>query len=156
MVAFLLEGPLLDQQPGILLAVDIREMGSLGIIVDSAEEIVSTDDVIKIKNILELEFDLVSMKVIDEKNKHIGKIIGYTIESSSLIIQQIKVKRPVLRSLGDTELLIHRTQISKITNDTITVKTTSIPSHQPTADQALPTLDNPFRKQPQPNTIDQS
>lgn len=144
-LAFEIEGPLLDQRPSLLMVADIREVGSLGIIVDSVDELVAPSDVVKLKEIYELGFDLINIQVVDERNHKVGKVVGYTLKAGDFAIYQLRVKRPVLKSLGDTELLIHRSQIVKITNDTITVKSPTIRKTQ-ALDQATQAFENPFRQ----------
>ena len=145
-VAYELEGRLLDQDPSLLRINDIREIGPLGIIIDSADELISPSDVIKIKEIYEIGFDLINIKVIDDRKRSVGRVIGYTLESGNFVIQQLRVKRPLLKSFGDTELLIHRSQIIKVTDDEIIVKAPTIRKAQ-VIEEPMQTFENPFRKQ---------
>lgn len=154
-VAYELIGALLDQTPSLLLVSDIREVGPMGIIIDSVDELVSPSDVVRVKKIYEERFSLDNIKVIDERQRKVGRVVGYTLESSSFVIQQLRVKRPLIQSLGDTELLIHRSQITHIDYNKIVVKSAKIRQTQPIA-QPAQTIENPFRKpQPtQPSTAD--
>ena len=155
-IAYELDGALLDQQPTLLRIADMREIGPLGIIIDSVDELISPSDVIKIKEVYEYHFDIVGMKVVDEKNHTIGKVIGYTVEAGNFVIQQLRVKRPLLKSFGDTELLIHRSQVVKVTDDKVIVKAPSIRHKEPVVEPVQQAFENPFRKQsqPQPESID--
>ena len=146
-IAYELTGPLLDQHPSFLRIEDIREIGPMGMIIDSADELVGIDDVIKLKEIYDLNFSLDNIKVVDERKHQVGRVIGYTIEAERFIIQQLRVKRPLLRSFGDVELLIHRSQIIDISRDRIVVKSPTIRHTQP-LEVAAQTFENPFRKQP--------
>src|SRR6478735_2251568 len=65
-IAFELEGPLLTEHPSLLRIADVREFSDMGIIVDSSEEFVSLDDVIKLRDIYDLGFELIGKQVIDE------------------------------------------------------------------------------------------
>ena len=109
------------------------------------------DDVITIKEIYNINFTIKDKLVIDEKNKKIGKVIGYTLAAGNFIIQQLRIRRPFLKSFGDTELLIHRSQIIKVTDDKIVVKSATI-SHiaEKTPIPQINSYENPFRKQPRP------
>lgn len=155
-VAYELTGPLLSPDTSLLRIADIREIGPLGMIIDSVDELISPSDVIKIKEIYELDFELVNVKVINEKKRAVGRVIGYTLEAGNFVIQQLRVKRPLLQSLGDTELLIHRSQIVKVTNSHITVKAATVRHTKPIAEPAQVAFENPFRKssQSQPETAD--
>lgn len=155
-VAFELDGNLLDVHPSLLRVADIREIGPLGMIIDSVDELITVSDVISIKAVYELEFEPIGLKVIDERGRTVGRVIGYTVEAGIFVIQQLRVKRPLLKSFGDTELLIHRSQIVKITDDHIVVKAPTIRHKEPVSPPAGQPFENPFRKgaQAAPETID--
>ena len=157
-VAYELSGPLLDRQPSLLRIVDIRELSDIGMIVDSSDEFITPDDVIKIQSVYNLNFNLVGLNVIDDKKHKLGKITSYTLEATSFVIEQLNVKRPLLKSLGDTELLIHRSQIIEINDTTVVVRSTEDKAHEPVA-QAIRSYSNPFRggtPQPEAATTRQS
>ena len=157
-VAYELEGRLLDQNPSLLRVADVREIGPLGMIIDSVDELVSVSDVIELKKIYEINFSLNDKTVIDEKKHKIGKVIGYTITAGDFLIQQLRIQRPFLQSFGDTELLIHRSQIVKVTDTQIVVKSATVSHKIEKRQQAAPATryENPFRKQPrtQPESTD--
>ena len=144
-VAYELEGPTLDQSPSLLRIADVREIGPLGLIIDSADELIMPSDVLKIKEVYEFQFALVGKHVIDGKKHKVGKVIGYTLEAGNFVIQQLRVRRPLLKSFGDTELLIHRSQIVRVTDEHIVVKTPEIRHKEPVV-QPQATFENPFRK----------
>ena len=155
-IAFEVEGPLLTYHPSFLRTADIREMGSIGIIIDDSDELIGLDDVIKIKELHELNFSLVGMNVIDEHKRKLGKVDGYTVETNSFVIQQLNVRRGILRGLTDTGLLIHRSQITEINDNAIIVKTTAKKiSPEPIMQATRHDYINPFRNPlPQPEQID--
>ena len=148
-VAYELEGRLLDQTPALLRIADVREIGPLGMIVDSVDELVSPSDIISLKEIYEFNFSLENKAVIDEKKHKIGKVVGCTLMANTFFIQQLIVRRPLLKSLGDTELLIHRSQIIKVTDSHIVVKSAKV-QHKVEKQEhiAAPSYENPFRAQP--------
>lgn len=151
-IAFKLEGPLLTEHPSFLRTADIREIGAIGMIIDSSDELIGLDDVIKIKELYELNFSLIGMNVIDEHKHKLGKVDGYTVETGSFVIQQLNVKRGLLRGLNDTGLLIHRSQITEINDTTIIVKSTAKKiSPEPVLQATRHDYINPFRNpMPQP------
>lgn len=151
-VAFKLDGPLLTENPSFLRAADIREMGGIGMIIDSADELLGLDDVIKIKKLYDLGFELIGMQVLDEHKKKLGKVSDYTVETGSFVIQQLNVKHGIFRGLTDTGLLIHRSQITKITDNAIMVKSTAKKvTFKPVMEATRHEFVNPF-KQPSPQT----
>lgn len=144
--AFEVAGPLIQQHPTYIRLSDIREVSDRGIIIDSADEFIVPGDVIKLDELVALHFNLRGMHVIDEKRKKLGKIIDYTVDMGSLYIQQLTVRRPMMHSLADTELLIHRTQIIEINNDAIVVHSQA-KAPEPERAEVLGSYVNPFRKQ---------
>jgi uncharacterized protein YrrD len=144
-VAYEIEGLLLDQHPSLLRIADVREFSDIGIIVDSSDEFVSPDDIIKLGDIYRLHFDIMGMPVLDKKKRKLGKVNGYTIDTVGFVIQQISVKRPFLKSLGDTELLIHRSQIAEI-NDHAIIIHSQAKRPEPVMRSVRGSYENPFRK----------
>lgn len=144
-VAYVIQSNLLKGDTWLLRIADIRELSDLGFIVDSADEFVQPSDVIKLNEIYKLGFHLIGMSVMDEKRHKLGKIIDFTIETSSFVIQQITVRRPLLKSFTDTELLIHRSQIIEINDDAIVVHSEAkIPEQE--LHEVVGSYVNPFRK----------
>lgn len=154
-VAYEVTGPLLNAHPSLLRIADVREFSDVGLIVDSSDEFVGVDDIIKLSEIYNLRFDPIGMTVIDKNRRKLGRINGYTIETAAFVIQQLSVKRPLWRSLGDTELLIHRSQIIEINDREIVVEHDATIT-EPMIDTVKAVYANPFRKSPQVEPIDQS
>ena len=124
-LAYNVSGPLLGNKKTLLLVSDIRELGKLGMIIDSSDEFVELDDVVAIKKVSDLNFKLIGMAVIDETKRKLGKVEDYSIDTDSFVIQQLHVKRGLLKSLSETELLVHRSQIVEINDTQIIVRTTA-------------------------------
>ena len=122
-VAFFFSLPLVNKShENILLASSIRDFSKLGIVIDAIDELVAQDDVIKIKKILALNFDLMNLKVVAKNGVKLGKVTGYNLTTSGLFVQQLIVKRPFTKSFLDPELTISREDIIEITDTKIIVK----------------------------------
>jgi len=148
-VAFYLDGPNLDRTPSLLLCSDIREVGDLGLIINSNEELVVPDDVFSMRTVLELNFNPIELPVVDDKGTKLGKVSNYTVDATSFVIQQLSVRRPLLQNLTTTELLIHRKQIIGVTSTQITVRSTT--AKQPVAERTK-LFANPFKNAPKPES----
>ncbi len=154
-VAYEVTGPLLNEHPSLLRVADVREFSDIGLIVDSSDEFVGVSDIIKLQEIYELDFSPVGMHVIDENRHKLGKVESYTIDTTAFLIQQLLVKRPLLKSFNDTQLLIHRTQITEINDSEIIVHSQAeIP--EPPLDAIRSSYANPFRKNQQAEQISES
>lgn len=145
-VAYVVTSSLLDSQnKHFLRVVDIRELSDIGMIIDSIDEIVSYGDVIKLDELYDLGFPLIGMRVRDEKKLKLGKVIDYTIDVTTYTAVQLTVKRPLLQSFTDTELVIHRSQIIEINDEAIVVHSKAeVPEH--TRVTSPGSYVNPFRK----------
>ena len=149
-IAYLLVGEHLDSDPSYLRVADIREVGGLGIIVDSSDEFIETDDIITDEAIYELDFTLLDKHVLDDRRKKLGKVSDYTVDVDSFVIQQLTVKRPFLKSFTDDELLINRRQIVEVTDSAIVIKSGKIKAEKITQGMSRHYA-NPFRQtNPQP------
>lgn len=120
-LAYMIEGPSIKNKTFIRID-DIREISSLGMIIDSADELVELEDVIKIKQIHNLNFKLFGINVIDEKNHKLGKVEDYNINTKSFTIDQLSVNRGMLKSLSQSNLLVHRSQILEIDDYKIKIR----------------------------------
>lgn len=151
-IAYRLSGSHLDYDPSFLRTADIREMGSLGMIIDSSDEFLEPDDIITDKKIYDMEFTLEGKHVVDDSKNKVGKVSDYVVDIDSFVIQQLVVKRPLLKSFGDDELLVHRSQIVEVTDDLIVIKSGKV--KEKIKAKASHHYVNPFRQaSPQPETV---
>ena len=150
-IAFYVDGPLLKKSNTNILDISsVREYSNYGLVIDSIEELVEKNDVIKIKKIIDLNFSLVNLKVETKKGSHLGKVSDYTITSEDFIVQQIIVKRPIMKSLIDPKLTISRKEIVEITDYKIIIKDEEKTiKEKSTKEEFIPNFVNPFRKSEQ-------
>ena len=150
-IAYEVDGSLLVEKPSFIRIADIRELSDVGMIIDSNDEFVGLHDVIAIENIYKLGFKLLGLNVIDESKHKLGKVSDYSLEVGSFIIEQLNVSRGIIKSLSETERLIHRTQIVEINNDNVIVKSIA-EKLEPITDAKKISYMNPFRQPaPQPD-----
>ncbi len=148
-LAYEVEGPLLAERPSLLRIADIRELSDIGMIIDSSDEFIGTNDVVSIEKVHKLNFKLIGLLVIDELKHRLGKVSDYTLETNGFVIQQLKVSRGPFKSLSETELLVHRSQIIEINDESIIVRSATKKLEPITNSGDLSYL-NPFRSSPQP------
>lgn len=144
-IAYEIEGDLLAEHPSFLPTRDIREYGRYGMIINSNDDIVGLEDIIKIKSLHELNFSLVGLTVIDQHKHKLGKVNDYSIDMSSFVIQQLDVKRGVFKSITDTGLLINRSQILEINNTQVIVRSPHVKAAEPIMNSVRKEFVNPFR-----------
>ena len=117
-------------------------------VIDNIEELVAPDDVIKIQKVLELNFDLINLKVKTKKGTKLGHLVDYTVTSEDFIVQQIIVKRPLVKALVDPELTISRKEIVEITDYEVIIKDEEKTlKARAEKEDFVPNFVNPFREQ---------
>lgn len=135
-----------SRQSLFLEASSVREFSKMGMIVDSDEEFVEKDDVIKLKETIDLGFSLDNMKVVSKKKAMLGRIEDFIINTEDFQIMQLIVKRPIYKALIDPELVIGRSDIHEINDSEIIVKSEegTIMKKSGTLD-FVPNFVNPFK-----------
>lgn len=150
-IAYELDGPLLRRsEVGYVLETDdVRELSPRGLIVDSIDDFVRPEDVRRLDEVMALNFDLEGLKVVTEKGKKLGKVVDYTFDTSSFMVYQIIVQRPLMESLLDPQLTINRSQIVEIDDYTITIRHEKEEVRLPKETKPkefVPNFTNPFKE----------
>ena len=116
-------------------------------VIDSSDELISSADVIQIEKILKLNFSLTGLKVETKKGTKLGKTIDYTVTDDDFTVQQLIVKRPLVKAFIDPELTIPRTEIVEITDYKVVVKDEEKTIRaRAEKEDFIPNFVNPFRK----------
>lgn len=145
-IALLVEGQV--RGLGDILDVnDVRELANIGIIIDSTDVLSQAGDVVKIDEVRKLNFNLVGLKVETKKGTRLGRVTDYTVESKSMMIQQIIVRRPLIKAIVDPELVINRKEIVEITDYKVIVRSEEEKLRERATNQDfIPNFVNPFRE----------
>lgn len=106
----------------ILVVQDIRERVKNGFVVNDHEVLVEPEELVRLKPVLELNFELLGKPVVTVKKQRIGKVVDYAVDDSSLYIQKLYVSQNLLKSFSGGNLSIDRTQIVEITDRKIVIQ----------------------------------
>lgn len=105
----------------ILLVQDIREVTVQGYVIDHEEKFADPSELIRLKDVLKLEYDLMGLKVQTESGKRLGKVEDFIVNDDGWMIQKIHVRQPSWKSMLQSALVISRTQIIEVTDRRIIV-----------------------------------
>lgn len=147
-IALNVDGPQTgDGDHGDILDVrSVREFSNIGMIIDSIDDLVSKGEVIKFDEIMDLNFSVIGLTVKTKKGKKLGKIVDYTFDPESMQIMQFIVKRPMMKSLLDPELVIGRSQIKEVNDYELIVKDDEQKIQKESGKKDfVPNFVNPFR-----------
>lgn len=105
---------------GVIVDIDIREITHRGIIINDHEDIAEADELVRLKPIIDIHFELIGKPVFQNRKK-IGKITDYALDSASLYIQKLYVQPPLFQSMGSSQLIIGRSSIVEVTDTRVVV-----------------------------------
>lgn len=154
--AFYVDGPLLEDHPSVLHPSDIRELSDIGMIVDNSERLMGTEGLVRLQAIIDLHFELIGKKVIDDLGHKLGKVTDYIVEPDDFTIQQLNVQQTILRSIGTATSVIRRAQIVAVRKDVIVVKSPTIREEAVAPQPSPQPFVNPFRGSQPESTSRQS
>lgn len=151
LIAVRVEGPMVEPEEGSLLVMDsVREFSRAGMIVDSNDEFVRGEDIVWVQKVLKLNFDLIGLKVVTKKGVKLGKVEDFVLQSSSWDVQQLIVRRPIMKALIDPELTIGRSRIVEVDDYQVVIKEEHEKAKSKikstTIEELVPDFVNPFRK----------
>lgn len=136
----------------VVMVADIREVSPIGIIVDSIDSLANSEDVVRVKKIKDVRFSLIGLKVETKKGQKLGVVEDFVIDADTFLVQQLIVKRPVLKSFIDPQLIISRDKIVEVNDYKIIIKDdkekpkAKAPAKKKAAPQEfVPNYVNPFR-----------
>lgn len=157
-VALRVQGNRLSHTESVLHTEDVREISDIGLIVDGDDSLMPLDDLVRLKEIIGFNFELLGIRVEDEKGRMLGKVSDFAIDPESFFVQQLYTKPSILKSIVSTGLTINRTQIASINNQRIVVKDPTVPAKEERIELAQSFI-NPFRNpmpSPPENSVDVS
>lgn len=105
----------------ILLCRDIRDNLPQGYVVNDHEVLVEADELVRLKDIIELNYNPIGKQVVTVSKQKIGKISDYAAETDSMYIQKLYASQSILKSLAGGSLSIDRTQVQEITPQRIII-----------------------------------
>lgn len=111
-----------SQDDMVLFTSDIRELGSLGIIVDSEDVIMPTTDLVRLEELIDLNFDLLGKLVVTESGDRLGKVDNYAVDDLNFKIEKIYAKPTGLKALNKSDFVIARRQVANVNNKEVVVK----------------------------------
>ncbi len=111
-----------ERESYILPAGDVRDIISKGIVVDDHTALTPTDDLVRLKPVIDIGFEVIGKTVKNDRKRTIGKVADYAVDDASLFIQKIYVTQSLLKNFSGRQLIIDRSQIIEITDKNIIVK----------------------------------
>jgi len=105
-----------------ILLRDVRELALDCVIVDSEDELIEIDDIVRLKALRSEDFALIRKPVVSDMGRKLGNVEDFTINTETNKVQKLYVKQSIVRSFFGASLIIDRTQIVDVTPKQIVVR----------------------------------
>jgi uncharacterized protein YrrD len=105
----------------ILLYQDIRDIIPQGIVIDDHDVLVEAAELVRLKKVLEMEFELIGKQVQTVSKQKVGRVSDFAVETTTMTIQKIYASQSILKSFTGGSLSIDRSQIVEITNKRVVI-----------------------------------
>lgn len=118
----------------VLLAEDVRERMPQGVAINDENELATTEDLVRHKEVLDIKFQLMD-KQVKTKRQKLGRVSDFSY-NDGMFIQKLYVSKPLAKvfSSEDTHV-IDRSQILEVTDTCILVEDADVKA---TDEEAVP------------------
>lgn len=117
-----------DKGSFVLPSGEIRDFITKGLVVNDHDSLTRPEDLVRMKNVIDLGFDLIGKTVYTESKNKLGKVVDYAVDEG-FFIQKFYVNPPILKGLTGNQYLIGRSEIVEITDKKVIVADTSVRSN---------------------------
>lgn len=111
-----------DKTPMVIPASEVRDIITKGIVVNDHTSLTPTEDLVRLKDVIELTFEVIGKSVITEQKKKLGKVQDYAVDDQALYIKKLYVNQNLLKNFISQQLIIDRDQIIEINDRHIIVR----------------------------------
>jgi sporulation protein YlmC with PRC-barrel domain len=120
-----------DRTQSVLLYQDIRDVLPQGVVVNDFDALSDPSELVRLKKVLETDFDLIGKPVETVSKDKVGKVSDYAFETGTMFIQKIYVSRSLLKSLTTGSLSVDRNQIQEVTAKKVIINDLLQPTRAP-------------------------
>ena len=105
----------------VLLYQDIRDIIPQGLVINEHEVLAEPEDLVRLKDLMELGFELLGKQVVTLSKQRLGKVTDFATEIETMYIQKLYISQGLLKGLTHGSLGVDRGQINEITDKKIVV-----------------------------------
>ncbi len=115
-----------EREAYVLPAGEVRDIITKGIVVNDHTSLTLVEDMIRLRSIIDLGFEIIGKTVKNENKRTIGKVEDYAVDDQTLFIKKLYVSQSLLRSFTSQQLMIDRSQIVEINDRYIVIKDSKV------------------------------
>jgi len=109
------------RKQSVLLYQDIRDVLPQGVVVNDADALTDPTELVRLKDLMELNFDLMGKHVVTVDKDKVGKVTDYATEIETMFVQKLYVSQSLFKSFATGNLGVDRSQIVEITKDKVVI-----------------------------------
>lgn len=105
----------------VLLYQDIRDVLPQGLVVNDTDALTDPQELIRLKDVMELSFELLGKRVVTVDKDKVGKVTDFATEIETMFVQKLYVSQSLFKSFATGNLGVDRSQIVEITRERIVI-----------------------------------
>lgn len=110
-----------SKQQLVLVESDIREIITQGFVINDFDVLSEPGDLVRLKPIIGINFELMGKQVVTESKQRVGKINDFATDNSTFYIQKLYAGQSLVKGFSTGQLSIDRGQVVEITNKKIVI-----------------------------------
>jgi sporulation protein YlmC with PRC-barrel domain len=111
-----------SKQELVLVYQDIRELLPQGFVVDDHDVLTSPEELVRLRELIDLNFQLIGMPVVSNSKEKLGKVADFATEVETMFVQKLYVSQSVFKTFTGGQLSVDRNHIIEITNRKIVIQ----------------------------------
>lgn len=113
-----------------LLTKDIRETVTMGFAVNDHEVLSDLKDLVRLKPLVDLQYDVIGKHVVTESKQRLGKVTDYAVDIDTMTIKKIYYSKGIIKGLVTGEASIDHSQVIETTPTHIVVEDLSVKARE--------------------------
>jgi sporulation protein YlmC with PRC-barrel domain len=105
---------------------EVRDIIHKGIVVNDHSSLTHTEDLVRLKSIIDLGFEIIGKQVFTESKRKLGKVADYAVDDQTMQIKKLYVNQSLLKNLSMQQLIIDRNQIIELNDKRVVVSDASV------------------------------
>lgn len=111
-----------ERESYIVPTSEVRDIIDKGIVVDDHTALTPIEDMVRLKSVIQLGFEIIGKTVKNDSKRTLGKVESYAVDDTNFTIQKLYVNQSLFRSFSTQQLVIDRSQIIEINDRFVIVK----------------------------------
>jgi sporulation protein YlmC with PRC-barrel domain len=117
---------------------EVRDIINKGIVVNDHSSLTNVDDLVRLKSVIDLGFEIIGKQVVTENKHKLGKVADFAVDDQSMLIKKLYVNQSLIKNLSIQQLVVDRNQIVELDNRRVVVRDASIKSGASAAQATQP------------------